>query len=147
MDNRSFEILSEGSNDLLLALKLSGLKEGSSSIFGYKIVSLSRHSKAGEPGADHRNSRHTIDDERGVPTMVLYAHLGSEITAFPSPLNLQGAALAIESWLSCVPRVRDTSSASDVDKAWRVFTDDWGHVAGDNRACVAIQPAWALYGK
>lgn len=35
----------------------------------------------------------------------------------------------------------------DYECGWRMFTEDWGHVASFHYSIVAVQPAWAMYGK
>ena len=35
----------------------------------------------------------------------------------------------------------------DVQKAWKIFNEEWCHVAGHSQALVAIKPIWAMFGK
>jgi hypothetical protein len=147
MDNKSFEVLSYGSEDLRLALQMAGLRDDAERVIGFKSVRLERTSSSSTSKANFRGVEHRLSGSEGVPTLILYAHYESDVAAFSKPIGLEESVRFAEDWLENIPRGQEPRHDGDNEYGWRVFTDDWGHVAGSNKAIVAIQPAWAMYGK
>lgn len=71
-------------------------------------------------------------------------------TRFVAPLSAEHATIQARLWLESLP---DECWGCEPDhdghnrKGWRVFVETWGRVAGLWGTIVAVQPAWAMYGK
>jgi len=77
------------------------------------------------------------------------------ILPFPYKINCITAIEFVWNWLEQVDRKKFELGGGDVhyrgdgdsEKAWRVYIDDWGRVAGVNYSFCAILPVWAWIGK
>lgn len=127
MDNRELTVVSEGHENLRHALAIAW---------------------QGAPGAKATHYR-VVPDATGIPTLILLWHEEREALPLPFTLDAEAAAEFVRHWLHeqktppCPIRPFDGSTG----KAFRVFTEDWGHVFGHTYAVVGVQPAIALYGK
>jgi hypothetical protein len=129
MDNRIFNVNGTGKEALLATLKL-----------------------AFDQGGERTTAKgYFIDPTKG---MVLVWHCeGKEVTPFPAPLKAETAAVVAWEWLQTEPAVEckdwDEDFAHDGHNSagWRVYCEDWGHVAGNRYAIVAIKPAYCWHGK
>ncbi|SEN68142.1 hypothetical protein [Nitrosomonas marina] len=140
MDNRKIDITSEGFDDLHLAMQLiwRNAPGGTAKLF--------RIDKFRPPENPYN---HIEKAEDGTPTMILYwTNEGvNDALPLPCPMDLDGSVEVVKSWLKQVDYNDDHDIDGSVKKGWRVFTEQWGHVAGSAYAICAIQPVWALYGK
>lgn len=87
------------------------------------------------------------DDEHG---LVFRWHDGSSSrssTKFPTPVNAEAACDFAWGWLRTQDYGKQPDHDGDNGKGWRIYNESWGHVASDHYAFIAIQPAWAMYGK
>jgi hypothetical protein len=84
--------------------------------------------------------------------LILYWYDSPSNTKLPYKMTLEEAADFAWGWLC----KQDFGSKPDIDgdceKGWRIYTESWGSVHDDNGAkdlgsFVAVQPAWAMYGK
>lgn len=53
----------------------------------------------------------------------------------------------VEKWLRGVEYGPEPDHDGTNAKGWRVYNENWGHVAGMWEAFAAIEPAWLMYGK
>lgn len=121
MDNFHIDVTSEGKSSLILAMRLAFDR-------GYKAVGY----KIGDKG------------------LVFYWTMGlgpKDVIKLPFTLDADGAADFASRWLEEQDYGRQPDHDGDNGKGWRVYTEAWGHVAGDSGSFVAVQPAWAMYGK
>lgn len=65
----------------------------------------------------------------------------------PYPMLPAEAAKFAYNWL----KHSEYGPKPDIDGSckhgWRIFNEAWGHVGGHSEAFIAIEPAWAMYGK
>ena len=69
----------------------------------------------------------------------------------PVALDLEGVTDLVVRWLDALPE-SDRGGWSDIDgdclpEAWRVFTEEWGHVLNYRHAVAGIQGRYAWIGK
>lgn len=69
------------------------------------------------------------------------------VVRLPYAMNLTAACAFVWHWLETADRGPEPDHDGSNKPGWRVYNEAWGHVAGDWRAFVAIQPVWAMYGK
>jgi hypothetical protein len=71
------------------------------------------------------------------------------VPAVPLPYPMDAAATSafVWGWLETVPRGREPDHDGSNGKGWRVYNEAWGHVGDNHYAIIAVQPAWAMYGK
>jgi hypothetical protein len=64
------------------------------------------------------------------------------------PMGLEQTALFAWNWLAVVsyPPEPDFHDGDNV-KGWRVYNEDWTHVAGRWEAAFAVEPMWMMAGK
>ena len=133
-DNRIFNINGKGKEMLLSALRLALAQ---------------RSTRADAAG-------YALDSDKG---MVLLWHVAEGGIAFPAPLKAEQAVEVVWTWLESGPTVLQADTDSDYDHdghnsaGWRVYCEDWGHVAlskaspCSHYAIVAIKPVFLWYGK
>jgi hypothetical protein len=90
--------------------------------------------------------------------LILTWHVDKEcnINAFPEKLNADQCLPIVSSWLKgkeakTVKHTLNWDMFTDHDgsnsEGWRVYCEDWGHVAGLHIAICAIKPVTLWYGK
>lgn len=88
--------------------------------------------------------------------LILLWHVSSkDHVKFPVELNYEQLVEIVWSWLKSDDAKKVKQTGWDVDSphdghnniGWRVYCEDWGHVADDHYAIVAIKPAYLWYGK
>lgn len=165
MDNLSIDITSEGRESLAHALTVVWPNAAGGKATHYRVVNVSRNCKyytheirkgmkanvdlhqecPEQIYVSHHEEELPADD--GSQTLILLWHEEQNATPLPYPLTLDKAISFVADWLSQA----DYGSQPDHDgsngKGWRLFTNDWGHVAGHHYGIVGVQPAWAMYGK
>lgn len=131
MDNFNIDVTSEGTVSLGMALSLAFSRHRTAE--GFRIIEEGR----------------TLTDKWRPATLVFYWVKLDKTGYHPLPFKMD-AAKATEfaaAWLEQVDYGREPDHDGDNGKGWRVYTEGWGHVDSDYQAIVAVQPAWAMYGK
>ena len=146
MDNRHIDITSEGDDALAIAMKLAWAGAPGDRATHYKVVNLvEKTGYYGEPTNSHNTK--TVEDAKGIPTMILLWTAERDAVPLPTPMGLEAITGVVTGWLKDVPRGKQPDHDGSNGHGWRVFNEAWGHVFGHHYAIVAIQPAWAMYGK
>lgn len=146
MDNRTIDVTSEGKSALALALALIWANAPGGKATHYKEVNLVRQTRyVGEPTSSHYTS--LKENPAGTPTLILLWSHERDAQPLPEPLDHLAAVKFAKAWLKKANYGREPGHDGSNGKGWRVFTEDWGHVADHYYAIVGIQPAWAMYGK
>lgn len=143
MDNRRVWVTSEGLDDLKAAVSIMWKNAPGGKATHYRVVKV----KAVENKYGDSVWCDWDEAEDGVDTLVLYWEEDSGTTALPFPLKLDGATQFIASWLDSATYPAEPDHDGSNDKGWMVFNDDWGHALGSSYGFLAVQPAWAMYGK
>lgn len=154
MDNQTVDIVSEGAagiGHVLAAIWPAAAAGGKAT--HYKIGKYReeiRYCCRDKDGVHYGNHYTNLiqDPEKGRDTMILLWHEeGKDCVKLPFPLAADKAAMFIADWLESLVYGRQPDHDGDNGKGWRLFTEGWGHVAGNHYAIIAAQPAWAMYGK
>ncbi len=146
MDNRTIDVVSEGNEDLALALRIIWASAPGGKATHYKVLKLKEKvTYFNKPTTSHYTNLE--ESKGGVPTLVLLWHEEHGSQAFPFGIDVHLATDFVKGWLAQVDYGREPDHDGDNGKGWRVFTESWGHVAGHIYTVVAVQPAWAMYGK
>lgn len=147
MDNRTIDVVSRGHGDLKAALSIAWRNTDSGSAEYFRVAEFVEDvSYLGAPVNYHVTELR--EDPKGVSTLILsWGDVTPEKHLLPYPLDEGGALSFIEGWLRICKFPDESDIDGDCEKGWRLFTECWGHVAGDHYAIVAVQPVWALLGK
>jgi len=125
MDNFHIDVTCEGKVALRLALDLA----------------FRKHS-----AATHYAIRQ--DKEGGNSRMVLmWTEGGKDAVALPFTLDAEGATDFVWRWLEQQDFGAQPDHDGDNGKGWRAYCQGWGHVDNEYQGFVAVNPAWAMYGK
>lgn len=119
MDNFKFDMTSQGAETLKTALAL--FNPPSAKVTGYR-------------------------DEK-TRLIFYWSNTSKQATPLPFPMTLAQAADFANGWLEHADYGHEPDHDGDNGKGWRLYCESWGHVAGDHYAFVAVEPAWAMYGK
>lgn len=95
-----------------------------------------------------------LDKPEKRKTMLLFWHDDESFKPRPTPLPYKMKDEVLVSfvwhWLEDYWE-NDPHSEPDHDGSnshgWRVFNEEWGHVAGSHYGVVGVQPVWAMHGK
>lgn len=118
MDNFKIELVSEGRQKLIDAFKL--LQQ--SHAIGYAVT------------------------DKGM--VFFWARASTpEYTPLPFKMDLAQCAEFAWGWLQQADYGKEPDHDGDNGKGFRLYCEDWGHVAGRWEAFVAVEPCWAMYGK
>lgn len=149
MDNRFIDVVSEGDGALALALRLIWPNVPGGKATHYKMMNLIE--KTEYPIRDGKVAHHSttmVEDSRGVSTLILLWSDERDAKELPYPLDLEESIAFVRGWLVHSANYgREPDHDGSNGRGWRVFTEDWGHVAGYHYAIAGVQPAWAMYGK
>lgn len=88
--------------------------------------------------------------ENEPPRLILYWFIEGEknVTPTPAPLDLSTTVAFVQQWLDATPwDPKHPWGEIWTAKGCRVYCEDWGHVAGDHGAFVAIEPYQLWIGK
>jgi hypothetical protein len=145
MDNRTFDITSDGSAALAHAIALAwdNAPGGKAThFFEAKLKSVTKTYGS-------NTFKELAEDPSGTPTLVLMwsDEKRERCKPLPFPVTQAFAGQYIEQWLANSDYGSEPGHDGDNGKGWRVFTESWGHVLGCQYAILAVQPAWAMYGK
>lgn len=152
MDNQTIDVVSEGKQGILHALSIiwNAAAPGGKATH-YKVCRLLPHTSyyCDDENGKHKTHHFTnqIEHGDGVETLILFWSDEHDAKPLPFPLNLEQAAGFIVDWLGSVDFGTEPDHDGSNHKGWRLFTEDWGHVAGNHYTIIAAQPAWAMYGK
>lgn len=146
MDNRTIDVTSEGDDALALALRLIWDNAPGKKATHYKVVRLAeRTSYFGSPVSSH--STKLEKDDTGTQTLILLWSQEKDAQPLPWPMDFDGSLAFVKGWLAHVEPEEEPDHDGHNGPGWRVFTEQWGHVAGHHYAIVGVQHAWAMYGK
>lgn len=122
MNNRRFDISSEGRSDFDLAMTLAmSRRDYGRNAYGY-----------------------LVKDNK----MILYWTECDGITLFADPKDARESASFVWDWLEKTkPNFEPLDHDGDNAEGFRIFNEEWGHVNGQWQAFVAIEPIWAWHGK
>lgn len=84
------------------------------------------------------------DEEKG---LIFYWCDSVKATKLPFPMTLEQTADFASGWLEHASYGSEPDHDGDNGRGWRLYTEDWGHVAGEYQAFMAVKPEWAMYGK
>jgi len=144
MDNRVFDVTSEGSLRHVLAIAFANAPGGKATHFlAAKMKEVITY--YGEPTSHHRAE--WMEHVDGKPTLILCWHEDRGTSLLPFPLDEQGAEFWIQEWLKHQDYGREPDHDGDNGKGWRAFCTSWGYVGSRHYAFLAVQPEWACYGK
>jgi len=95
---------------------------------------------------------HFTKDQNGARIVLFWTNANGgtfKPTPFPTTLDWKAAADVVWHWLETeAPYPREPSHDGDNKKGFRVHNDDWGHIKEFGwESFLAIEPAWAMYGK
>lgn len=142
MDNRTLDITSDNIGHLRAALSIVFDEYTKANhLCEFKLAAI-------EPGEGLAYITAYREDPAGIPTLILsrgpiHDHGQKSL----HPLNAEEALTSIMGWLRYVEYGQEPGIDGSCKKGWRAFTESWGHVLGSSQAIIAVQPAWALYGK
>lgn len=129
-DNRIFNVNGESDGDLLGALKLVFAQENTTC-----------------KGWMFKPTHGLI--------LLWWADEGQGVNKFPAPLTAEECFIFVKSWLksedAAKVEMKDWDADADHDghneMGWRVYCEDWGHVANRSDAICAVKPIHCWYGK
>jgi hypothetical protein len=157
MDNRLFNVNGTGDDMLLLTLKLAGMQESSrpDCFAGWRYVPdfgmvLYWHTKAEEGIAPFM---HNLTAEEVTPVVARWLKSSEEAKAEVAKLRVRRSAYP--EWKEPAYGIEDPRSTWDLDQqhdgdnypGWRVYCQNWGHVAGSHYSICAVRPAFMWAGK
>lgn len=119
MDNFHIDVTSEGKTHLELALKIAF-------------------------GSYHKAVGYKVIPDKG---LVLYWIPVDDMVPLPFKMDSDAIVPIVQGWLAEQDYGREPDHDGDNGQGWRVYCESWGHVNHQFEAFVAIQPAWAMYGK
>lgn len=154
MDNQTIDVTSEGREGILHALSIiwNAAAPGGRAKH-YRILKLKerteyyQHEARGERPAFTTHHTATVESPDGCETLILLWNEETGSTPLPYPLTREQAAGFIADWLGTVGYGDQPDHDGSNGRGWRLFTGNWGHVAGHHYAIIGVQPAWAMYGK
>lgn len=164
MDNFHIDITGEGDSSLTKALEIAFAHNAPGGrATHYQVQKLRRKvSYVANPASDHLSGNlaqvegwhvshysQCLPDDDGDTTLVLQWSNSPGAVALPFPLKVGDAVPFVKGWLENTPNLRRKAPDIDGDlgSGWRVFTEDWGHVAGCAYSIIAVQAQYAMYGK
>ncbi len=94
----------------------------------------------------------TKEDTPKMPTLILYwTDKADDATKLPAPMKGEALASFVWNWLQDVWKNDAAGSEPDHDgsnsQGYRIFNEEWTHVADQSEAFMGIQPIWAMHGK
>lgn len=96
---------------------------------------------------DHPNTRvvgYRVDPTKG---LVFYWTGSDKATPFPFKMDPTQSAEFAWGWLQSVDYGEQPDHDGHNKKGWLVYCENWGKVAGEFEAFVAVSPTWIMYGK
>lgn len=84
---------------------------------------------------------------RASKRLVLFWTPDEVMTPLPAPLGIDDCIPFVTAWLNGADYGREPDHDGSNRKGWRVYNEEWGHVAGRWQAFAAVEPVWLLIGK
>lgn len=137
MDNYKFDITAEGKETLAHAVAIAFPKTRKATHYAVQRLIQSKTEYITE----------WKEDPKGVPTLIFFWYEDKAATKLPYDLDRDSAIEFVTQWLRQADYGRQPSHDGDNGKGFRIFSETWGMVRGYQSSFVAIQPAWAMYGK
>lgn len=139
MDNFAFDVTAKSRATFDLAMMIA--TSDNSEATHYAVLTL-----------PVKSNEWTKEDKRKRGTLVLFRGPGmKEAVPFPHPLKHAALTEFVWDWLRHMWETGEAGDEPDHDGSnshgYRIFNEEWGHVAGHFEAFVAIQPVWAMHGK
>lgn len=150
MDNRKLDIVSEGESGIALAMQLIWPNAVGGKAVHYHIAKYTtkiKYYQNNDKITTHHFEDLVEDEKNGTPTLIMLWGNETGTEKLPFPLNLDGTIQFVKGWLKDVEYGHQPDHDGSNGRGWRLFTENWGHVAGFRCAIVAAQPVWAMYGK
>ena len=163
MDNFTIDITCDGDEALARALEIAFAHNApSGKVTHYSVVRLASETQyyANEatnhlpenlketPGLHIHHFTGYKQDDKGHLTLLLSWSESKGAMELPYPMRVEDAIPFVKGWLA---NVGDPGRKPVIDgslrRGWRVFTEEWGHIAGCSYAVVGIQAHHAMYGK
>jgi hypothetical protein len=107
------------------------------------IADAMRIAFAGAPGG--KAEAYIVDDNKGL--VFFWSKDENKSINLPFKLDASGAADFAKRWLAEQDYGPQLDHDGDNCKGWRLYNESWGRVEGYTYGFVAVQPAWAMYGK
>lgn len=124
MDNFQFDITSDGNLEQWLTLCMS-------------------HNR--------RSVGYIVDKRVSGPDRLIFfwtePEANERINVFPGSADAKLLSAIIQSWLDEVPYGGQPDHDGSNKKGFRLYNEAWGHIGSHREAFLAVEPAWALYGK
>lgn len=143
MDNLSIDVTSIGDAALELAIRLAMTGGKAAHVRYAKLKEQTRY--FGMPTNDHMTR--LVEDDQGVPTMIFLWHEDRHSQPLGRDINPFGAAQLATIWLKETEYGEEPDHDGSNRKGWRAFSHSIGDALGCHYTIIAIQPAWASYGK
>ena len=86
-------------------------------------------------------------NKEGTKRLCLFWDEGRDRQPLPYEMTVEKAIRFAWDWLSTVEYPPQPDHDGDNHKGFRVYNEEWGHVDDDSAGIVAVDPAWAMYGK
>lgn len=129
MDNLHIDVTSEGFETFKKAMSLFNQKR----CVGFKV------SKAKASGLGHRGKERLI---------LFWYHSDRQDTQLPYEMEFDAYVNFAWGWLQQADFGEEPDHDGSNGKGFRVYNEDWGFIQeGSHGSFVAIEPAWAMYGK
>lgn len=105
----------------------------------------------GAPGGRAESYRVDQGEGAGRPARLVLGWSEKMRGALPLPFNLRvddaSAFQFVDAWLREQKLDNEPDHDGDNGRAFRIYNESWGKVGGDSYSFVAIEPAWAMFGK
>lgn len=77
-----------------------------------------------------------------------HENAGKEFTKLLVPLTAETAVAVVKDWLAAEGQYGgQPDHDGDNGRSCRIYNESWGHIDHNQYTFVAIEPAWAMYGK
>ena len=90
---------------------------------------------------------YAVDPKKGLVFVWAATDGNKGVITLPFKLDAEGAADFAKRWLAEQCYGQEPDHDGDNGKGWRLYNESWGRVEGYTYGFVAVQPAWAMYGK
>lgn len=158
MDNFFLDVIGEGDKQLKTALSLALRDHLATTVSIAPCVhDIVYHYQDGNDEPISHTMKIQIDRMIGVDTMFVFwgkcneirlpHDFGGEMTGLPFELDEEALFYFVKGWLTKAKIPPAPRFDGSVERGWRVFTDQSGGILHSPYGLMAIQPAWALFGK
>lgn len=90
-------------------------------------------------------------NEQGTPKLILFWTESTREGYNPFPYALENKSRVLgkflKGWLKQCQYPPQPDHDGHNERGFRIYNNEWGHVDGMYQAFLAIEPAWAMYGK